>query len=47
MMMIITFVEGHINGYTYITIHNILTNIHTANMSKLGIRIALGQLQDY
>ncbi|MGX4601300.1 DUF1275 family protein [Faecalimicrobium sp. JNUCC 81] len=46
-MMITTFVGGYINGYTYITRHNTLTNIHTANMSKLGIRIALGQWQDY
>lgn len=39
---IITFVGGYMNGYTYITRHNILANMHTANMSKLGINIALG-----
>lgn len=42
-MMIITFVGGYMNGYTYITRNNILANMHTANMSKLGINIALGQ----
>ena len=42
-MMIITFVGGYMNGYTYITRHNILANMHTANMSKLGISIALGE----
>lgn len=45
-MMIITNVGGYMNGYTYITRHNILSNMHTANMSKLGINIALGQWQD-
>ena len=34
------------NGYTYITRNNILANMHTANMSKLGINIALGNWQD-
>ena len=42
-IMIITFVGGYINGYTYITRHHILANMHTANMSKLGINIALGE----
>lgn len=45
-MMIITIVGGYMNGYTYITRHNILSNMHTANMSKLGINIALCQWQD-
>ena len=31
------------NGYTYITRNNILANMHTANMSKLGINIAIGE----
>ncbi|WP_270506248.1 YoaK family protein [Paraclostridium sordellii] len=44
--MIITIVGGYMNGYTYITRHNILANMHTANMSKLGINIALGQWQN-
>ncbi|CEN83691.1 Predicted membrane protein [[Clostridium] sordellii] len=44
-VMIITIVGGYMNGYTYITRHNILANMHTANMSKLGINIALGQWQ--
>lgn len=45
-LMIITLVGGYMNGYTYITRHNILSNMHTANMSKLGINIALGNWQD-
>lgn len=45
-IMIITIVGGYMNGYTYITRHNILANMHTANMSKLGINIALGQWQN-
>ena len=42
-IMIITFVGGYMNGYTYITRNNILANMHTANMSKLGINIAIGE----
>ena len=42
-IMIVTFVGGYMNGYTYITRNNILANMHTANMSKLGINIALGE----
>lgn len=45
-LMIITFVGGYMNGYTYITRNNILANMHTANMSKLGINIALGEWND-
>lgn len=45
-MIIITFVGGYMNGYTYITRNNVLANMHTANMSKLGINIALGQWLD-
>ena len=45
-VIIITIVGGYMNGYTYITRHNILANMHTANMSKLGINIALGQWQN-
>lgn len=45
-IMIITFVGGYMNGYTYITRNNILANMHTANMSKLGINIALGNWLD-
>ena len=45
-IMIVTIVGGYMNGYTYITRHHILANMHTANMSKLGISIALGQWQD-
>lgn len=42
-LMITTFVGGYMNGYTYITRNHKLSNMHTANMSKLGINIALGQ----
>ena len=42
-IMIITFVGGYMNGYTYITRNNTLANMHTANMSKFGINIALGE----
>ncbi|WP_195938128.1 YoaK family protein [Romboutsia sp. 1001713B170131_170501_G6] len=45
-VMIVTIVGGYMNGYTYITRNHILANMHTANMSKLGINIALGQWQD-
>lgn len=45
-IMIVTIVGGYMNGYTYITRHHILANMHTANMSKLGINMALGQWQD-
>ena len=45
-LMIMTFVGGYMNGYTYITRNNILANMHTANMSKLGINIALGNWQE-
>ena len=39
--MILTLIGGYINGCTYITRHHIL-----ANMSKLGINIALGNWQE-
>jgi 5,10-methylene-tetrahydrofolate dehydrogenase/methenyl tetrahydrofolate cyclohydrolase len=45
-LTIMTFVGGYMNGYTYITRNNILANMHTANMSKLGINIALGNWQE-
>lgn len=45
-IMIVTFVGGYMNGYTYITRNKILANMHTANMSKLGINIALGNWLD-
>ena len=35
-LMIMTFVGGYMNGYTYITRNNILANMHTANTSKPG-----------
>lgn len=41
-LAIITFIGGYMNAYTYITRNKILANMHTANMSKLGINIALG-----
>ena len=45
-LTIMTFVGDYMNGYTYITRNNILANMHTANMSKLGINIALGNWQE-
>ena len=44
-LMIITFIAGYVNAYTYITRNGILANMHTANMSIFGISIALGQWQ--
>lgn len=41
--MIITFIGGYVNAYTYITRNGILANMHTANMSTLGISLALNQ----
>ena len=37
----ITFIGGYMNAYTYITRNQILANMHTANMSKLVIKLAL------
>ena len=45
-LMITTFVGGYMNGYTYITRNEILANMHTANMSKLWINIALGNYME-
>lgn len=45
-LIIITFVGGYMNAYTYITRNKILANMHTANMSKFGINIALGQYNE-
>jgi uncharacterized membrane protein YoaK (UPF0700 family) len=45
-MIIITFVGGYMNAYTYITRHEILANMHTANMSKFGISMAQGKWDD-
>lgn len=42
----ITFIGGYMNAYTYITRNQILANMHTANMSKLGIKLALGQFKN-
>ena len=45
-VIIMTFTGGYMNGYTYITRNQILANMHTANMSKLGINIALRNYQE-
>lgn len=42
----LTFVGGYTNAYTYVTRNGILANMHTANMSKLGISIADGMWRD-
>ena len=41
-LIIITLVGGYMNAYTYMTRDGILANMHTANMSHLGINLALG-----
>ncbi len=41
-IIVMTFVGGYMNAYTYITRNKILANMHTDNMSMLGINIALG-----
>lgn len=41
-LILITFIGGYMNAYTYITRNGILANMHTANMSKLGINLAFG-----
>ena len=42
-LVMMTFIGGYVNAYTYITRNKILANMHTANMSKFGISIALGE----
>lgn len=41
-LIIITLIGGYMNAYTYITRNGVLANMHTANMSHLGINLALG-----
>lgn len=41
-LIIITLIGGYMNAYTYITRDGVLANMHTANMSHLGINLALG-----
>lgn len=41
----LTFVGGYVNAYTYITRNGILANMHTANMSKMGINLAVGNFK--
>lgn len=41
-LVVITLVGGYMNAYTYMTRDGILSNMHTANMSHLGINLALG-----
>lgn len=42
-LWIITFVGGYMNAYTYVTRNMVLANMHTANMSHLGISLARGE----
>ncbi|MBS6175445.1 MAG: DUF1275 domain-containing protein [Clostridiales bacterium] len=44
-LVIITLIGGYMNAYTYITRDGVLANMHTANMSHLGINLALGNWQ--
>ena len=41
-LIAITMIGGYMNAYTYMTRDGILANMHTANMSHLGISLALG-----
>lgn len=41
-LIVITLVGGYMNAYTYMTRDGVLANMHTANMSHLGIHLALG-----
>ncbi|MCQ2555138.1 MAG: DUF1275 domain-containing protein [Clostridia bacterium] len=45
-LFVITLAGGFMNAYTFVTRHGILANMHTANMSKLGVSIALGNWDD-
>lgn len=42
-LLMITFVGGYMNAYTYVTRDGILANMHTANMSRFGISVANGE----
>ena len=42
-LFVITLIGGYMNAYTYVTRDGVLANMHTANMSHLGISLALGQ----
>lgn len=42
-LILITLVGGYMNAYTFMTRNEILANMHTANMSRLGISLALAQ----
>lgn len=45
-LALITFVGGYMNAYTYATRNNTFANMHTSNMSRLGISIANGAWSD-
>lgn len=41
-LILITLIGGYMNAYTYVTRNEALANMHTANMSRFGIHLALG-----
>lgn len=41
-MVMLTLLSGYLNAYTYATRGGIFANMHTGNMSKLGISLAGG-----
>jgi len=45
-MVLLTFVGGYMNAYTYVTRNKVFSNMHTSNMSKLGIFLARGEWEN-
>lgn len=41
-MLLLTLLSGYLNAYTYATRGGIFANMHTGNMTKLGIRAGFG-----
>lgn len=43
-MLMLTLLSGYLNAYTYATRGGIFANMHTGNMSKLGVSLAMGNI---
>ena len=43
-MLLLTLLSGYLNAYTYATRGGIFANMHTGNMTKLGIGLASGNV---
>lgn len=43
-MLALTLLSGYLNAYTYATRGGIFANMHTGNMSKLGVSLATGDV---